>query len=218
MTNTETEGRKKRKAVSWFTSTALSELITNIKPYTRGCGQNLRSIHTLLSLGDRTVRIPYLSDGKGAWGARRYSAPLCSVTGAGFSAGVSVVFAWDTTNSYYRQRLISTPFLVFSSTASIMQVVKQSRKMHLQKIFNFSVFLVIEYYTADSVKRTPEVDTEWEKSFLIKIESVFANSCLKLSGSNSSGNGSRAFKSISRATYRVKVYGSRKTQLFALQK
>lgn len=90
---TETEGRKKRKAVSWFASTALSELITNIKPYTRGCGQNLRSIHTLLSLGNRTVHIPYLSDGKGAWGARHYSAPLCSVTGAGFSAGVSVVFA-----------------------------------------------------------------------------------------------------------------------------
>lgn len=32
--------------------------------------------------------------------------------------------------------------------------------MHLQKILNFSAFLVIEYYTADSVKGTPEVDTE----------------------------------------------------------
>lgn len=39
-----------------------------------------------------TIHTPYLSDGKGAWGAGHYSAPLCSVTGAGFSAGVSVTF------------------------------------------------------------------------------------------------------------------------------
>lgn len=49
---------------------------------------------------------------------------------------------------------------LLSGTASIMQVLKQSRKVNFPKILHFSVFPVIEYYTADSAKGTPQVDTE----------------------------------------------------------
>lgn len=51
------EERKKRKAASWFACTALSELIPNIKPYIRGCGQNPGSIHNTASIGKQELSI-----------------------------------------------------------------------------------------------------------------------------------------------------------------
>lgn len=57
MTNTEAEERKKRKAASWFACTALSELIPNIKPYIRGCGQNPGSIYNTAAIGKQELSI-----------------------------------------------------------------------------------------------------------------------------------------------------------------